>query len=157
MKKILKYSPENISKFHNLKKKVVLVGGCFDILHIGHLKFLEQAKKSGDILVVLLEDDKNVKRLKGNGRPFFTQDERAVMISALKPVDYVLKLSEMNYDRDYEELIITLKPDVIAATENDPMKLKKSSQAKRINCKFVEIPYLQTYSTSKLANKLGIE
>jgi len=68
MKKILKYSPENISKFHNLKKKVVLVGGCFDILHIGHLKFLEEAKKSGDILVVLLEDDKNVKRLKGKGK-----------------------------------------------------------------------------------------
>lgn len=157
VKKILNCSSKNIVLLHQLKKKIVLVGGCFDILHIGHLKFLDDAKKKGDILVVLLEDDKNVRKLKGNGRPFFNQEERALMLTALKPVDYVLKLSDMNNDKDYEKLIMNLKPSIIAVAENDKIITKKKDQAERINSKFVKISYWQTYSTSNLAKKLGIE
>ena len=64
--------------------KIVLVGGCFDILHLGHVVFLEKAKKEGDVLVVLLESDEKVRFLKGKGRPVHTQSERAEILSALK-------------------------------------------------------------------------
>lgn len=136
---------------------IVLIGGCFDILHIGHLKFIEEAKKYGDFLIVLLESDAKVRRLKGINRPIFNQKERAVMLSSLTLVDLVISLPDMKSDADYEELIERIKPEIIVITENDPMEEKKRNQADKFKSKFVVIPYIKTYSTSKLAKIIGID
>ncbi len=84
-----------IKYLQNKREKVVLAGGCFDVLHPGHVIFLQKAKKEGDILVVLLESDEKVKRLKGDGRPIHTQEKRAENLSALKVVDFVVLLPFM--------------------------------------------------------------
>ena len=97
-------------------KKIVLVGGCFDVLHPGHVIFLEKAKQEGDILVVLLESDEKIKELKGKNRPFFNQKERAAVLSALGSVDRVVLLPFMERESDYDQIIATIKPDIIAAT-----------------------------------------
>lgn len=100
-------------------KVIVLAGGCFDILHLGHVVFLEKAKKSGDVLIIILESDKKVRQLKGINRPAHSQKDRAKVLSALRFVDYVVMLPMMENDRDYDELVRKIKPDVIAASSKD--------------------------------------
>ena len=139
------------------KGRAVLTGGCFDILHIGHVRFLSEAKKMGDHLVVLLESDKNVKKLKGENRPVFIQKERAEMLSALGSVDLVVLLPTMENDSDYLNLIRKIKPDIIAVTENDPHLEKKKGQAKQIGGELKVISFKKTLSSSKLAKILGVD
>jgi FAD synthetase len=154
-----------IVNFEELKKilprqsrdTIVLTGGCFDILHIGHVRFLSEAKKMGDYLVVLLESDEKVKRLKGGNRPLFIQKERAEMLSALECVDLVVLLPMTENDSDYLNLVMEIKPDIIAVTENDPQIEKKRSQAKRIGGELKVIPFIKTFSSSELAKILGVE
>ncbi|AQW86080.1 D,D-heptose 1-phosphate adenosyltransferase / 7-phosphate kinase [Campylobacter pinnipediorum subsp. caledonicus] len=90
-------------------KKLVFTNGCFDILHVGHTKYLSKARDFGDILVVGLNSDDSVKRLKGQTRPINNQDDRASMLSSLGFVDYVIIFDE---DTPYE-LIKKLKPDIL--------------------------------------------
>ena len=139
------------------KGRIVLTGGCFDILHIGHVSFLSEAKKMGDYLVVLLESDRNVKKLKGRDRPVFIQEERAEMLSALASVDLIVLLPTMQKDSDYLNLVMKIKPDVIAVTEDDPHIEKKRYQAKEIGGELRIISLTKTFSTSKLAKILGME
>lgn len=90
-------------------KKVVFTNGCFDILHAGHIDYLNKAKALGDILIVGLNTDDSVKKIKGDKRPILNQDERAEIISNLKPVDYVVL-----FDEDTPaELINELVPDIL--------------------------------------------
>lgn len=112
------------------RKTIVLVGGCFDILHFGHIKFLEKAKKEADILITALESDKSIKILKGKGRPIHSQKMRAEMLSALKFVDFIIRLPFMKTDKDYLNLVKKVKPDVIAVTTGDPKLKNKKQQAK---------------------------
>jgi FAD synthetase len=139
------------------KGRIVLVGGCFDILHIGHVRFLSEAKQMGDYLIVLLESDEKVKRLKGQSRPVFVQKERAEMLSALHSVDLVVLLPMIENDSDYLDLINKIRPDIIAVTENDPNIEKKQGQANEVGGKLEKVPHTKTFSTSKLAEILGME
>ena len=82
--------------------KVVLVGGCFDVLHFGHIEFLKHAKEQGTFLVVALESDENVKRRKGDLRPIHTQEQRKGMLQALSFVDEVIMLPTMTHDNEYQ-------------------------------------------------------
>ncbi len=90
-------------------KKVVFTNGCFDIIHVGHVVYLSEAKSLGDILVVGLNSDSSVKRLKGESRPVNNQRDRATVLSALESVDYVVIFDE---DTPYN-LINALIPDVL--------------------------------------------
>lgn len=90
-------------------KKIVFTNGCFDILHIGHIKYLEQAKKLGDILVVGVNTDESVKRLKGDKRPINRLNERMIMLDALKSVDFVTYFDE---DTPYN-LIDEIRPHIL--------------------------------------------
>jgi len=137
--------------------RIVLVGGCFDILHIGHVNFLSEAKKMADTLVVLLENDAKVKKLKGKNRPIFTQEIRAEMLSALICVDLVVVLPLMEHDSDYINLVIKIKPDIIAVTENDPRIEKKKRQAETAGGELRVIPLVKTLSTSALAKIIGVD
>lgn len=89
------------------RKRIVLANGCFDVLHVGHIRYLTAAREAGDFLVVGINSDEQVERLKGNGRPFLPQEERAEMIAALRPVDAVTVFSEPTV----EELIRAIRPD----------------------------------------------
>lgn len=91
-------------------KKIVLANGCFDLLHVGHVRYLEGAKALGDLLVVGINSDAQTRKLKGAGRPFIPEKERAEIIAALRPVDLVTIFDEPTV----EELIRTIRPDVHA-------------------------------------------
>lgn len=159
MAKIIKFSnlEKELGIIRQEKKSIVLIGGCFDILHVGHIRFLEEAKKEGDCLLVLLESDATVTRLKGSTRPHFSQNDRAEVLSSIKYVDYVILLPPMTADEEYVKLTVQIRPDIIAVTENDPLIAKKRHQAEMVGGKIAVIPYLKTHSSSKLAKLLGVE
>ncbi|MCU0344816.1 MAG: D-glycero-beta-D-manno-heptose 1-phosphate adenylyltransferase [Ignavibacterium sp.] len=91
------------------KKKVVFTNGVFDLIHAGHVDYLVKAKQLGDVLILALNTDSSVKRIKGNKRPILKQDERAFIVSNLKPVDYVTFFD----DDTPAEIISDLIPDVL--------------------------------------------
>lgn len=91
-------------------RTVVLANGGFDLLHAGHIRYLEAAKKQGDILIVALNSDASVRKLKGRGRPILPERERAEILAALGCVDYIAVFAEPNV----EKILLTLKPDVHA-------------------------------------------
>ena len=89
-------------------KTVVTTNGCFDILHVGHVRYLEKAKSFGDVLIVALNSDKSVKSIKGDSRPINNEQDRAEVLSGLKSVDYVVL-----FDEDSPiDLLLKIKPDV---------------------------------------------
>ena len=137
--------------------KTVLVGGCFDLLHFGHINFLREAKKHGDYLIVALESDENVRRMKGDNRPIHTQVQRKEMLEALTFVDEVRSLPQMKTDDDYNNLVLEIKPAIIAITEGDPILDKKQKQAGSIGAKLIIIPKVHTPSTSQLAKLLNLD
>jgi rfaE bifunctional protein nucleotidyltransferase chain/domain len=90
--------------------RVVLANGCFDVLHVGHVRYLAGARELGDVLVVGVNSDAQVQRLKGAGRPILSAPERAELVDALEPVTYVTIFDEPTV----AELLLALKPDVHA-------------------------------------------
>ncbi len=135
-------------------KTIVLVGGCFDIVHLGHIRFLNNAKKYGDILIVLLENDSSIKALKGPQRPFNTQKERAEVLCALSSVDYVVLLPLLE-NNEYDAIICSIHPNTIGTTKGDPNRNHKERQAKQINAEVIDvIERIVTYSTTALSRLL---
>ena len=103
---------------HRVKGEVlVFTNGCFDVLHTGHLRYLEAAKKLGRVLVIGLNSDDSVKRLKGRGRPIVPQDERAELLLGLRAVDYVCIFEE----ETPLELIRRIRPDVLVKGGDWPL------------------------------------
>ena len=94
----------------NLRRdnKIVFTNGCFDIIHAGHVRYLTAAKNFGDVLIVGLNSDNSVRKLKGASRPVNNQADRAEVLLALKPVDYVIIFDELTA----ENLIAKVKPDI---------------------------------------------
>jgi len=88
-------------------KKIVLANGCFDLFHVGHIRYLAGARELGDCLIVAINDDAQVQNLKGGNRPFMPEQERAQIVSAMKSVDFVTIFSEPTV----EELIRLIRPD----------------------------------------------
>lgn len=138
-------------------KNIVLVGGCFDLIHYGHIRFLTDAKSYGTRLVVLLESDERVKDLKGSTRPIHTQQQRKAMLEAIKTVDEIILVPDKVSDTYYQEIVQTIHPAVIAVTEGDPIIEKKQTQAQTIGAKLIVIPKIHTPSTSQLAKLLELE
>ncbi len=98
-----------ISILKNKNKKIVMTNGCFDILHKGHVSYLEQAKELGDVLIIAINDDESIKRLKGNLRPINNLKSRMRVLAGLRCVDFVISFKEDTPIKIYEELL----PDVI--------------------------------------------
>lgn len=97
------------TQFKSEGKKVVFTNGVFDLIHSGHVDYLVKAKEMGDVLILALNSDSSVKRIKGNKRPILEQNERAFIVSNLKPVDYVTFFEEDTP----AEIISDLIPDVL--------------------------------------------
>jgi FAD synthetase len=133
------------------KKTIVLVGGCFDILHPGHVIFLQKAKKLADKLVILLESDKKIKKIKGTSRPIHSQKQRAYVLKSLKFVDEVISLPFIEKEEQYGKYIKKIKPDFIATTAGDPQINYKKAAAKLVGASLkVVTKRVGNYSTSLL-------
>lgn len=155
MSKILKVEEaiKIAKKIREQNKSIVLTGGCFDILHVGHIIFLEKAKQQGDVLFVLLESDGNVRRFKGKDRPINSQKNRAVVLCALKVVDYVVMLKIMTRNHQYDTIVSQIRPSIIATTISDKNVKHKKRQAKKINAKVVYVTKrILNQSTTQIAN-----
>lgn len=98
-----------VERLRKLSSKIVFTNGCFDILHVGHVRYLEQAAAKGDILIVGLNSDASMKRYKGENRPIVPESERAEMLAALDCVDYVVIFEE----DEPKDLIAEIVPDVL--------------------------------------------
>lgn len=143
------------NKLHKHQKSIALAGGCFDILHIGHITFLENAKRAGDVLLILLESDEAIQRTKGKNRPINKQQDRAKILAALSVVDYVILLPPDMKNKNYDELVIRIKPAIIATTEGDLYKFHKERQAKLINAAILTVTVpITNQSTTKIINIL---
>ena len=98
-----------VDAYKNQNKKIVFTNGCFDLLHIGHVTYLEEAKKRGDILIVGINTDASVRKLKGPTRPIQNENDRAAILAALKSVDHTVLFDE----ETPLNLIKQVKPDVL--------------------------------------------
>lgn len=134
-------------------RKVVLVGGCFDILHYGHIQFLKNAKAVGDYLVVALEPDDRIIHSKKR-QPTHTQQERAQNLAAIYYVDKILLLDNLNSFDDYNQLVHDIRPNIIAITANDPQIKNKLIQAANIGAKLeIVIERALSFSSSNISKK----
>lgn len=148
MKKILNWN-ELKAELDNLKtkgKKVVFTNGCFDIIHLGHVRYLRDAKALGDVLVIGLNSDKSVSNIKP-GRPINLQGHRAEVLSSLEMVDYVTLFDE---ETPYE-LIKFIKPDVLV--KGGDWK-KEDIVGSDIAKETRSLPYVKGISTTKLIEKI---
>ena len=109
MQFLIKDNINIIKKIKAERKKIVFTNGCFDLLHVGHIRYLSQAKKLGDFLIIGLNSDRSVKKLKGKDRPINSFQDRATLLSALNSVDLVIKFEEQTP----ENLIKDIVPDVL--------------------------------------------
>jgi FAD synthetase len=149
------YNKQQKTIFLPQDKKIVLVGGCFDILHFGHIQFLKKAHQAGDYLIVALEPDeriiKNKKRM-----PIHTQEERGSNLLALRHVDQIICLPELNGFDDYLELVKNINPSIIAVTADDPQLANKQKQADSINAQLVVVTeMIGTFSSSVIYQNLS--
>jgi len=138
---------------------LVVVTGVFDLLHVGHLRFLCAARELGNRLVVGVESDERVRRWKGSDRPIQTQEDRCELLSALRVVDDVFLIEGERVEPDYYvELLRPLHARYLAVTANDPFLEAKRAAMAEIGVELrVVIPRVENYSTSHLIQVLGIE
>lgn len=132
-------------------KKVVFTNGCFDLIHAGHLDYLIKAKNLGDVLIVGLNSDNSIKKIKGDKRPILDQNERAFIVSNLKPVDYVCLFDEETPENIINELI----PDVLVkgadwAIEN----IVGKNIVEQNGGKVLTIDFVNNQSTSNIINTI---
>jgi D-glycero-beta-D-manno-heptose 1-phosphate adenylyltransferase len=99
---------ERVREQREAGRTIAFANGCFDLLHVGHIRYLESAAREGDVLVVALNDDASVRQLKGEGRPILRASDRAELVAALRCVDYVVIFSESTVG----PLLTALRPDV---------------------------------------------
>ena len=132
-------------------KRVVFTNGCFDLLHPGHIDYLERAAALGDVLIVGLNDDASVRRLKGDARPINPLQDRAVMLCALRAVDLVVPFAE---DTPLQ-LISTLMPDILVkGGDYQPDAIVGAAEVRRAGGKVVVMPFIDGFSSTGLLQRI---
>src|SRR5690348_11767910 len=130
---------------------IVFANGCFDTLHVGHARYLEGARREGDILVVGVNDDASVRNLKGLGRPVLDENARALLVAALRCVDYVVLFSEPNVEALLEEL----RPDVHAkGTDYSAETVPERATAARLGIRVAIVGDPKDHSTRTLFDSI---
>jgi D-glycero-beta-D-manno-heptose 1-phosphate adenylyltransferase len=131
-------------------KKVVTTNGCFDILHVGHVQYLSEAKRCGDILIVGINSDESVRRLKGPTRPLQGENERAMLISSLKMVDAAFVFRE----DDPRAFLEILRPDIHVKGGDYGKDLLEREVVEKFGGKIQIVPFVKGYSTTSLVDKI---
>lgn len=137
-------------------KKTILVGGCFDLIHFGHLKFMEAAKEQGDFLIVALESDEFIKKHKKK-LPVHRQSERAEILSNLNMIDLIILLPLFKTNNDYFDLVKKISPRIIAVTIGDQQLKNKKKQALEVGAEVREVvTNLKNFSTRNIAKVFNL-
>jgi D-glycero-beta-D-manno-heptose 1-phosphate adenylyltransferase len=132
-------------------KQLVFTNGCFDLLHPGHVRYLDQARALGDSLVVALNSDRSVRALKGEGRPILSQRERAEVMAALESVDYVTTFDE----ETPRELIAVLLPDILVKGGDWPVEqIVGREEVEAAGGKVLSLPYVEGSSTTDIIERI---
>tara|TARA_Y100000310_G_scaffold107829_1_gene106258 strand:- start:4386 stop:4871 length:486 start_codon:yes stop_codon:yes gene_type:complete len=145
---------EQLSKeFKSQNKKIVTTNGVFDLLHIGHIRYLQKAKSKGDVLIVALNSDSSVKKLKGPSRPLNTQNDRAEVLSALNCVDFTLIFNEDNPISVLEKI----KPSIhVKGADYTPDQIIEKQTIESNDGKIELIEFEKGYSTTSLIEKIKL-
>jgi rfaE bifunctional protein nucleotidyltransferase chain/domain len=140
-----------LDKLRNQGKKIAFTNGCFDILHVGHVRYLREAKKTADILILGLNSDSSVRSIKGEKRPLVCELERAEVLAALEFIDFVTIFPELTP----LELINYLKPDIIIKGGDWPEeKVVGRKEVKKWGGKVIIIPEIAGKSTTNIVEKI---
>ena len=132
-------------------RKIVFANGVFDLLHVGHVRYLQAAKKEGDLLVVGINSDAGTRKLKGEGRPILTERARATLVAALKSVDYVVIFDEL----DVTPLLREIQPDVHAkGTDYTPDTVPEREIAALLGIRIAIVGDPKDHSTRDLLARL---
>jgi rfaE bifunctional protein nucleotidyltransferase chain/domain len=153
MNKILdrKTLKEILDTVRNEGKKIAFTNGCFDILHVGHVRYLREAKKTADILVLALNSDSSVRSIKGEKRPLVGEEERAEILAALEFIDFVTIFQELTP----LELISYLKPDIlIKGGDWQEDKVVGRDEVKKWGGRVILIPEVEGKSTTNIVEKI---
>jgi D-beta-D-heptose 7-phosphate kinase/D-beta-D-heptose 1-phosphate adenosyltransferase len=142
-----------VKQYRQNQQSIVLTQGSFDMVHIGHGRYLEKAKKHGDVLIVGVDDDAKIRMRKGEGRPIVPEKERLEMLSFFASVDHVV-LKPVKAPK--WQLIKLIKPDVLIATA-DTYTQPQIKQLKQICGRVVVLPYQATTSTSAKLRRLQLD
>ncbi len=133
------------------QKKIVFTNGCFDIIHAGHVKYLTQAKSFGDVLILGLNTDDSVRKLKGSNRPINSEADRSFVIDGLKAVDYVILFSESTA----ENLVAEIKPDIyVKGGDYNLENLPEGKIVQSYGGQVKLIPLLEGRSTSNIISRI---
>jgi rfaE bifunctional protein nucleotidyltransferase chain/domain len=133
-------------------RSVAFANGCFDLLHVGHIRYLEGAKREGDRLIVAVNDDDSVRRLKGSGRPILPATARAELVAALRAADYVVLFA----DQTVERLLRLVRPDVhCKGTDYTVESVPERDVMKSIGGRIAIVGDPKDHSTRDLLAKLG--
>lgn len=148
-KLIVRNDLDNIlSEYRKENKKIVFTNGCFDILHRGHVEYLQKARELGDLLILGLNSDSSVKRLKGNDRPINNEEDRAIVLSALECINYI-----SIFDEDTPlELIKIVKPDILV--KGGDYKIE-NVVGREYSKETVLIDFVDGYSTTNIIKKIN--
>ena len=153
------YSPEHLllksQQFREAELKVILTSGCFDILHVGHLENLKTAKSLGDILVVCLSNDEQVRKLKGTTRPVNNYEDRINLFKTISYVDYIVLYSESNIETEdtLDQMMKTVNPAIwVKGDEYTESKIREKHPSLK---KIVLIPTVENKSTTNIIKKIG--
>jgi len=136
-----------VARLKKRGKKVVFANGCFDLLHVGHIRFLKGAKTKGDVLVVGLNSDASVRKLKGRGRPLVNQRERAEILSEFEFIDYIVIFNELTVDKTLETLLPTYHAKGTDYTKNT---VPERGIAKKLGIKIAIVGDRKRHSTKDL-------
>jgi rfaE bifunctional protein nucleotidyltransferase chain/domain len=143
--------PQIANELRKQKKRIVFANGCFDILHVGHVRYLAGARAEGDVLVVGINADPGVQGLKGPGRPVLNERARATLVAALRAVDYVVIFPEPNV----EPLLNELRPDVHAkGTDYTVETVPEKAIADRLGIRIAIVGDPKKHSTRELLQAL---
>lgn len=146
--------PQLIKQLKDQGKRIISTNGCFDILHLGHINYLNEARHLGDILFVGINSDLSVKRLKGQNRPINNEKIRALQLSALEAVDYVTVFTEDNP----ELLLRVIQPSIhVKGGDYNPNQLPEKSIVEANGGKVVCLSMTEGFSTTELIKKLSKE
>ena len=142
---------ERVAALKREGKRVVFTNGCFDLLHPGHIKYLAEARKLGDALLVAVNSDRSVRALNGPGRPIVPESERAEILAALRMVDYVTMFDDLTP----RALIARMLPQVLVkGADWGPTEIVGREEVEAAGGQVVSIPVVQGYSTSALIERI---